>query len=84
MAAPVGVNIKVTWTQSTSAGITANKVYRATSSAGPFALVATLSPTTSYTDNTVAKKTVYYYQVTAVGGGSLESTSSSSMSVSTK
>jgi fibronectin type 3 domain-containing protein len=84
-AAPVGVNIKVTWTQSTSAGITGNKVYRATSSAGPYALTATLGPTTSYTDNTVAKKTTYYYQVTAVGGNaSLESPSSATVTVVTK
>jgi hypothetical protein len=81
----VGVNLKVTWTQSTGPGVTANNVYRATNSGGPFTRIATLTPTTSYTDNTVAKKTTYYYQVTAVGGNAgLESTPSATVSATSK
>ena len=41
--------IKLTWTQSSSPGITQNKVYRSTTgSAGPYSLRATLSATTTY------------------------------------
>src|SRR5207244_3285904 len=55
-AAPTGLTaiaqkspgkIKLTWTQSSSPGITQNKVYRSTTgSSGPYSLLTTLSPTT--------------------------------------
>jgi fibronectin type 3 domain-containing protein len=83
-AAPVGANIKLTWTQSTSAGVSSNKVYRATTSGGPFALIATLGATTSYTDNRLNKKTTYYYQTTAIGSGGLESTRSATATATSK
>ena len=81
----VGVNLKVTWTQSATSGITANSVYRATSSSGPFTRIATLAPAVSFTDNTVAAKTTYYYRVTAVGGNAgLESPPSATVSAKSK
>jgi beta-glucanase (GH16 family) len=62
--------IKLTWTQSTSGGITQNKVYRSTTgSAGPYSLRATLSPTTTYTDTGLTGGATYYYVVTAVSSG---------------
>lgn len=58
--------IKLIWTQSTSANLTNNKVYRSTTSGGPYSLVTTLSPTTSYTDSGLTGGRTYYYVVTAV------------------
>lgn len=60
--------IALSWTQSSTPGITQNKVYRSTSSGGPYALVATLNPTTSYSNSGLSSGTTYYYVVTAVGG----------------
>lgn len=56
----------LSWTQSASAGITGNKIYRSTSSKGPFTLVATVAKSTSYRDKTPDKNIDYYYLVTAV------------------
>jgi len=62
--------ITLTWTQSTSPGITANKVYRSTTgSGGPYSLLATLSPSTTYTDTGLTKGATYFYEVTAVNSG---------------
>jgi len=62
--------IKLAWTQSTSAGITQNKIYRSTSGAsGPYALRATLSPTITYTDTGLTAGATCYYVVTAVNSG---------------
>jgi hypothetical protein len=59
--------INLSWTQSTSSGITQNKVYRSTSGpSGPYTLRATLSPTTTYTDTGLTSGQTYYYVVTAV------------------
>jgi len=59
--------INLTWTQSSSSGITQNKVYRSTSgSGGPYSLIATLSPATSYANTGLTSGTTYFYVVTAV------------------
>jgi fibronectin type 3 domain-containing protein len=58
--------VGLSWTQSTSPGVTQNKVYRSTTNGGPFSLLVTLSATTSYTDTSVISHTTYYYVVTAV------------------
>ena len=61
--------LNLTWIQSTSPGITQNKIYRSTSgAAGPYSLRATLNPTGSYTDTGLTSGQTYYYTVTAVNG----------------
>lgn len=63
-------HIKLTWTQSTTAGVSSNKVYRSSpASTGPYALQAILSPAdTEYVDGypLVNSGQTYYYYVTAV------------------
>ena len=57
------------WTQSTSTGVTANGVYRSTTSGSGYALIYTsLSPMVTYTDSAVVAGTTYYYVVTAFVG----------------
>jgi fibronectin type 3 domain-containing protein len=65
-----GPKVTLTWTQSTSAGITGNNVYRGTVSGGPYALLTAtpLAPATTYTDTTALSLTTYYYVITALGG----------------
>jgi hypothetical protein len=64
--------VELTWTASTSSGITAYQVSRGTSSTGPFSVLASVgASTTSYMDTTVASGTTYYYVVAAVAGSSV-------------
>jgi cellulose 1,4-beta-cellobiosidase len=73
-AAPTGLNaaggntvVNLSWTQSTSPGISTNKVYRSTSgSGGPYNLLASPAATTSYADASVVNGSTYYYSVSAV------------------
>ena len=61
--------VVVSWTQSTSSGVTGNNLYRGTAS-GAETLYQTFStPTTTYTDTSVSNGTTYYYRVTAVSAG---------------
>lgn len=64
--------ITLTWTQSTSANIQSNKLYRSAAVGGPFTLLATFSAKTSYSDP-VATGSTYYYVVTAVNATGVES-----------
>lgn len=58
--------IKLTWTDNSN-NETGFEVYRATSAAGPFQIVATLSANTAtYTDSALSGSTTYYYQVNAI------------------
>jgi hypothetical protein len=68
------------WTQSGSPNITQNKIYRSTTAGGPYALVATIPAATSYQNNGLTSGTTYYYVVTAVNSGSLESPASNQAS----
>lgn len=61
--------VTLTWTQSISSGITNNKVYRATTSGGPYTLVTTLAPSTTYTNSGLTTGRTYYFVVTAVNSG---------------
>jgi len=74
--------INLTWTQSTSSGITANKVYRATGTSATPGLLTTLSPTTSFSDTSVTRGQTYCYQVTAVSAGGESARTSKSCAAS--
>ena len=85
LKASVGTGyVTLTWTQSTSPNILQNKVYRSTRSNSGFAVIATLSATTTYTDRNVVKNTRYYYKVTAVNADGLESGFSNTVNVRAK
>lgn len=63
--------VSLTWTASTSPGVTGYNVYRGTVSGGPYSDQLTSTPiaATSYTDTTVVAGQTYYYVTTAVGTG---------------
>jgi len=68
--------VSLTWTASTSSGITGYQVSRGLATTGPFTLLATVGgTTTSYMDTTVASGTTYYYVVAAVAGSSVSANS---------
>ncbi|PYR03389.1 MAG: hypothetical protein DMG00_26465 [Acidobacteria bacterium] len=60
--------IKLVWTQSMSAGVTQNRIYRSTINGGPYEVIASIATNTSYTDTRVTRGTTYYYVVSAVNG----------------
>ena len=66
--------VALSWTASTSSGVTGYYVYRATSSGGSFSRLNS-SPTsaTKYTDGNVTAGDTYYYEVTAVNSSGAES-----------
>jgi Abnormal spindle-like microcephaly-assoc'd, ASPM-SPD-2-Hydin/HYDIN/CFA65/VesB-like, Ig-like domain/Cep192 domain 4 len=74
--------VLLSWTASTSTGVTGYYVYRGTQS-GQYTKIDPSSPasTTQFTDNSVQAATVYYYVVTAVANG-VESSYSSPTTVS--
>lgn len=76
--------VTLTWTQSTSANITTNNVYRSTTSGGPYTLVASLPATTSYANTGLATGTTYYFVVTAVNSTGLESSYSNEAGATAK
>jgi hypothetical protein len=65
--AVVGANITISWTASVSGIASGTEVYRSTTSGGPYALIATVTPstTTSYVD-TLGTSGTYYYVERAV------------------
>jgi fibronectin type 3 domain-containing protein len=60
-------SIVLTWVQSTSSGLTQNRIYRRTSP-GSYTTtpLATISPTTTYTNSGLPRHTTFCYVVTAV------------------
>ncbi len=73
----VGLHVvSVTWTASTSSGVTGYQVSRGTSSSGPFAVLGTVNgTTTTYLDTTVVSNQTYYYVVATIAGGTTSSNS---------
>lgn len=67
-------SVSLTWLASTSTDVTGYRVYRSTTSGGPYTALVTLGNTTSYTDSAVSGGTTYYYVVKALSSSSLEST----------
>lgn len=59
--------VTLTWTPSGSATTDQQRLYRGTSSGGPYTLIATFNDNTtdSYTDSGVTNGTTYYYALTA-------------------
>ncbi len=65
--------VGLTWTASTSSGVVGYKVYRGTTSGGPYTLLAAVGNVTSYMDTTVISGQTYYYVTTALDGSGNES-----------
>ena len=65
--------VTLTWTASTSSNVTAYKIYRGTTSGGPYSLLQTAGVVSTYTDNTVISGQTYYYVITAVDNTGAES-----------
>jgi fibronectin type 3 domain-containing protein len=62
-------SVSLTWIQSTDT-VTGNKVYRGTTTGGPYptTVVICTTPCTTYTDTTVTAGARYFYVVTAMNG----------------
>ncbi len=73
----VSAQVKLSW--AASAGASAYKVKRGTSSSGPFTEIGTAG-TTTFTDATALSGTTYYYVVSALGSGGAESGNSNQTS----
>jgi hypothetical protein len=72
---PVQHSVLLNWTASISPNIDGYNIYRSGTSGGPYGKLNTsLNSGTSYTDNTVANGSTYYYVTTAVNSNSQEST----------
>lgn len=74
--------VGLTWTASTSNGVAGYKVYRGTTSGGPYTLLAALGNVTTYMDTTVVSGQTYYYVTTALDGSGNESAYSAPSSAS--
>jgi hypothetical protein len=72
--------VDLSWTPSTSSVVGYN-VYRGPSAGNYTKINTSLDPNTSYTDNTVASGTTYYYAATAVNSAGQESTYSTPVKV---
>jgi fibronectin type 3 domain-containing protein len=70
------------WANNSEGDLAGYHVYRATASGGPFARITT-SPivASAYTNTGLTNGTTYFYRVTAIDTGSLESVASSTISV---
>jgi hypothetical protein len=65
--------VSLSWKQSTSAGVTRNRIYRSLNPGGPYALLTTVSARTASVDRNVRARKTYYYVVTARTRSGLES-----------
>jgi fibronectin type 3 domain-containing protein len=65
--------VTLTWSASSSPGVSYYKVYRGTVSGGPYSLLTNAVSTTSYTDSSVKSGSTYYYVTTAVDSSGVES-----------
>jgi len=65
--------ISLNWKQSISPNVTQNTIYRSTTGGGPYTLIATIPAAISYNNAGLTTGTTYYYVVTAVNSGGLES-----------
>lgn len=60
----------LTWTLSSTSGVTSQKIYRGTVNGGPYTLLATIPNGTvvTYVDTNTIQGTLHYYVVTALVG----------------
>ena len=65
-------SVSLNWNASTSSNVTGYKVYRGTTSAGPYTLLSNVGAT-SATDNNVVSGLTYYYVVTAIDSNNVQS-----------
>ena len=65
-------SVTLSWNASTSS-VQGYYVYRGTTSGGPYTRLSPLESGLSYVDSAVTSGQTYYYAVTALGAGSLES-----------
>jgi len=81
-APPPGAHsVALSWTASTSNGVSGYNVYRGPVSGGPYAVVSSsLVAATQYTDSTVQSAQTYFYVVTAVDSNNAESAYSNEVS----
>jgi fibronectin type 3 domain-containing protein len=63
--------VSLTWTASSSSGVTGYQISRGTSASGPFAVLTTIGNITSFNDTTVVSGTTYYYVIASVAGSSV-------------
>jgi len=74
ISAPLGHSVTLSWTASSSSGVTGYNIYRAQTSGGSYSKLNTSVVTgTSYLDNTVIAGQTYYYVSTAVASGGTKS-----------
>jgi hypothetical protein len=66
-------SVALSWSPSSSSGISSYKVYRGTVSGGPYSLLTSGVSSTSYTDSNVQSGSTYYYVTTAVDSSGAES-----------
>ena len=69
----VAHSVSLTWTASTSSNVAGYKVYRGTTSGGPYTLLSSPGSVTTYTDNSVQSGLTYFYVTTAVDTSNTES-----------
>jgi hypothetical protein len=70
-------SVALSWSPSSSSGISYYNVYRGTVSGGPYSLLKNGVTTTAYTDTNVLSGSTYYYVTTAVDSSGVESAYSS-------
>jgi fibronectin type 3 domain-containing protein len=71
VAAPHSVSLS--WSPSSSSGISSYNVYRGSVSGAPYSLLKNSVNSTLYTDSNVQSGTTYYYVTTAVDSSGMES-----------
>jgi hypothetical protein len=63
--------VSLSWTASTSSGVTGYQIARGTATTGPFTAIATVGNASTYIDTTVVSGATYYYVVAAVVSGTI-------------
>lgn len=73
-AAAVPLSVSLSWTASTSPGVSGYNVFRSTGSGGPYKQInSSLVTGTSYVDNSIVAGNTYYYTATAVNSAGVQS-----------